>query len=79
MDKVTPTVFLKQAERIHPDEIPMLRDLIARKQLQPLADTALRPPGIAWWKWTIGGIGLALVLAALVWRIRSRRRALGVA
>lgn len=76
--KVNPTIFLKQNERIHPDEIPKLRDLIARKQEQPLADTALHPPGTSWWKWALGGVGVALVLVAAVWRVRSRR-ALGAA
>ena len=78
LGKVNPTIFLKQNERIHPDEIPKLRDLIARKQEQPLADTALHPPGTSWWKWALGGVGIVLVLAAAVWRVRSRR-ALGAA
>ncbi len=71
--KVTPFATLRKNEKIHPEDIPRLREVVYRKQADPLADTALPPKPIVWWKWATGGAGLILILAALVWRIRSRR------
>lgn len=71
--KVTPGATLRKQERIHPEDIPRLRDVVYRKQQDPLADTAILPAKTVWWKWAIGGAGVLLVLAALIWRIRSRR------
>ncbi len=71
--KVTPFAILMKNERIHPEDIPRLREVVYRKQKDPLADTALPPKPIVWWKWAVGATGLLLVLGAVVWRIRGRR------
>lgn len=74
-DRVTPYVVLKSDLRIHPEEIPKLRDLFATKPMPeepPPTEREAPPPGFPWRKWAPAAGGVAILLAAAIWRRRSK-------
>jgi hypothetical protein len=73
-----PDVFrLKQQERITPEDLPRLEDMLSRRRQEPLMDTAVHAhKTLSWWHWALIGGNVILILANGFAFYRRRRAAL---
>ena len=64
----------RQQEQAGPGDLEAIADLTARKPVEPLADTAVRPARRPWWLYALGVVPAAVaVLLVLKYRRDSRR------
>jgi hypothetical protein len=67
---------LKQDEKISVDDLPTLFKMLENKKANPLMNTALSEHRPSWWyRWLLGGVGLAVTLAGTLFLVRRRMAA----